>query len=140
MAKIPKSVYFRYLLMNLPGLIGFVLVLIIVGRLVYLPAWIFWVLAACWLAKDVVLFPFVWRSYEPNDSVAGASLAGKRGVVKTRLDPSGYIEVRGELWRAEQTSKGPPIEVGRTVLIQRMEGLTLFVKEDDPDGKPAGKK
>jgi membrane protein implicated in regulation of membrane protease activity len=101
MAKIPKSVYFRYLLMNLPGLIGFGLVLILIGRWVFMPGWLFWVLFACWVAKDVVFFPFVWRSFEPTDSVVGASLIGKGAVVKTRLDPGGYVEVRGELWMAE---------------------------------------
>jgi membrane protein implicated in regulation of membrane protease activity len=133
MGEIPKSVFLRYLLMNVPGLIGFVLVLIIVRHWVAFPGWLFWVLIGCWIAKDVVLFPFVWRAYEPNESAIGESLIGKVGIVKKRLDPFGYIQVRGELWRAECQGKGPPIEEGCAVRIRKMEGLTLYVVPEKVD-------
>ncbi|MEZ4598283.1 MAG: NfeD family protein [Syntrophotaleaceae bacterium] len=131
MGNIPKVAYLRYLLMNLPGMIGLILVLILIGHWISLPGWMFWLILGLWIAKDFLLFPFVWRSYLPTDSTDSASLAGQKGVVKKRLDPGGYIEVRGELWRAERMSPGPPVEVGRIVHIRRREGLSLFVTEDD---------
>ncbi|MBW2433859.1 MAG: NfeD family protein, partial [Deltaproteobacteria bacterium] len=51
------------------------------------------------------------------------------GVARDRLAPSGYVKIRGELWRAEKLGDGPPIEAGQAVQIIKMEGLTLFVKQ-----------
>jgi membrane protein implicated in regulation of membrane protease activity len=129
--KIPRSVYFRYILMNVPGLVGAVLVLIILQWWLVLPGWLFWVLIACWLVKDAVLFPFVWRAYEPNEASLSGNMVGKCGMVKKRLAPSGYVQVRGELWRAEKTGDGPPLEAGRLVRIHKIKGLTLHVVPDD---------
>jgi len=137
MKPIPKSissaVYLRYLLLNLPGLVGLVLVLIIIRQWFALPGWLFWVLIACWVVKDVVLFPFVWRAYEPNELTLTGSMVGKRGIVKTPLNPAGYVQVRGELWRAERAGGGPPIEVGRVVHVQQMAGLTLYVVPEEEE-------
>ncbi|MBN2429759.1 MAG: NfeD family protein [Deltaproteobacteria bacterium] len=132
--KIPHSVYPRYILMNLPGVAAFIAVLLIVGHWVVLPGWLFWVLVACWIAKEAVLFPFVWRAYEPNDASLTGALVGEYGIVKKRLAPSGYVQVRGELWRAERLDPGPPLEVDRLVRIEKMTGLTLYVVPDEGKG------
>jgi membrane protein implicated in regulation of membrane protease activity len=129
--KIPPSVYVRYTLLNLPGLAGFILVLVLVRQWLMLPGWLFWVLIAGWIAKDVVLLPFVWRAYDWDGSDGTATLVGERGITKKRLDPSGYIQVRGELWKAERIDAGPPIEAGRRVRIREMKGLTLYVVPDE---------
>jgi membrane protein implicated in regulation of membrane protease activity len=118
--------------MNLPGVAVFIAVLLIVQRWVEFPGWLFWVLIGCWIAKEVVLFPFVWRAYEPNEATLAGALVGECGIVKKRLAPSGYVQVRGELWRAERTDDGPPLEPGQIVYIHEMEGLTLYVV---PDGE-----
>jgi membrane-bound ClpP family serine protease len=47
------------------------------------------------------------------------------------LDPSGYIQVRGELWKAVRAGDGPPIEAGSLVRIHHREGLTLYVAPAD---------
>ncbi len=133
--KAAPTVYLRYILMNVPGMVGFMLVLIIIRHFVSLPLWLFWGLVACWVIKDAVLFPFVRRAYESDEASVTGSMVGKRGTVKTRLDPSGYIQVRGELWRAKRVGDGPPLEVGRHVLVQHMEGLTLYVIPEDAEEK-----
>ncbi len=129
--KIPRSVYSRYILMSLPGVAGFIVILIIVWWWVELPGWLFWLLVAFWIAKEAVLFPFVWRAYEPNDASLTGALVGECGLVKKRLAPSGYVQVRGELWRAERIDDGPPLEIEQLVRIEKMEGLTLYVVPDD---------
>ena len=131
LAKIPPSVYFRYVLQNLPGAVAFVVVLVVIEHWLDMPAWLFWVLVSCWIAKEVELVPFVWRAYEPNEASLAGALVGECGIVKKRLAPCGYVQVRGELWRAERIGKGPPLEVGGLVRIERMEGLTLYVVPDD---------
>jgi len=61
------------------------------------------------------------------------NMVGKRGIVSKRLDPSGYVQVYGELWRAEQLGDKPPVEEGRPVRVQKMEGLTLYVEPEDTE-------
>jgi membrane-bound serine protease (ClpP class) len=56
-------------------------------------------------------------------------MIGERGIAKERLAPAGYVQVHGELWRAEKIDDGPAIEMGQPVKIVKMEGLTLFVEQ-----------
>ena len=128
---IPRSVYIRYILLNLPGLAAVILVLIIIRYWVDLPVWLSVGIVAFWIIKDVLLFPFVWRSYDSERPGRSRSMIGQRGVARERLAPSGYVQVHGELWRAEKMGEDPPIEAGQPVQIVRMEGLTLYVKKLD---------
>jgi membrane-bound ClpP family serine protease len=47
------------------------------------------------------------------------------------LDPSGYIQIGGELWWAENLEAGSPIEIGHVVQVIKMKGLKLFVSFED---------
>lgn len=132
--RIPPRIYLRYILMNAPGLAAFILVLIILKRWFALPGWLVWSLVAAWIIKDALLFPVVWRAYDWNGPGGAAPMAGERGIVKERLDPSGYVQVRGELWRAERDGDGPPIEPGRPVRVRKRDGFTLYVTPDE-DGE-----
>jgi membrane-bound ClpP family serine protease len=85
-------------------------------------------LAGLWIAKYVFVFGFVWRAYDKPRSGDMTFLIGTQGIAEERLDPSGYIRVHGELWRAEMAGKTMVIEKGQPVLIERVYGLTLFVK------------
>jgi membrane protein implicated in regulation of membrane protease activity len=127
--KIPRPIYLRYILLNIPGLVAVILILIIIQHWVVLPAWLFWSIIGFWIIKDVVLFPVVWRAYDWERPGRSRSMVGAYGVARDRLAPSGYVKIRGELWRAEKLGDGPPIEAGQVVQIIKMEGLTLFVKQ-----------
>ena len=126
--EIPRSIYTRYILLNIPGLVAVILILIIIQYWVVLPLWLFWSIIGFWIIKDAVLFPFVWLAYDWNRPGRSRSMIGQRGMAKEQLSPSGYVQVQGELWRAEKIGDGPPIEAGQPVQIVRMEGLTLYVK------------
>ncbi len=130
---IPRPIYLRYILLNIPGLAAVILILIIIRHWVVLPVWLFWSIIAFWIIKDAVLFPVVWRAYDWEQSARSRSMIGERAVVKERLAPSGYVQVRGELWRAEKVGPEEPIEVGQPVQIVKMEGLTLFVEPRESD-------
>ena len=125
--KIPRPIYLRYILLNIPGLVAVILILIIIRHWVDLPAWLFWSIIGFWIIKDVVLFPVVWRAYDWERPGRSRSMIGERGVARDRLAPSGYVRVRGELWRAEKIGEGPPIEEGQPVRVKKIDGLTLFV-------------
>ena len=130
--KIPKPIYLRYTLLNIPGLAAVILILIIIQHWVVLPVWLFWSIIGFWIVKDVVLFPFVWRAYDWERSDRSRSMIGERGIAKERLAPKGYVQVRGELWRAEIIDGGPSIEMGQSVKIVKMDGLTLLVEHTEP--------
>ena len=131
--QIPKSIYIRYILLNIPGLAAVILILIIIQHWIALPVWLFLSITAVWVVKDMVLFPFVWRAYDSGIAGRSRSMVGERGIARERLAPAGYVLVRGELWRAEIIDDGPPVEMGQPVKIVKMDGLTLFVEPGKPD-------
>jgi membrane-bound serine protease (ClpP class) len=53
-------------------------------------------------------------------------LIGSHGVVRSRLDPIGFVFVKGALWRAH-TANDRPVEVGEEVVVEAIDGLTLTV-------------
>ena len=92
--QIPKPIYLRYILLNIPGLAAVILILIIIQHWVVLPVWLFWSIIGFWIVKDVVLFPFVWRAYDWERSDRSRSMIGEHGIAKERLAPKGYVQVR----------------------------------------------
>ena len=124
---IPGRIYLRYLLLMIPGVMVLFLFLMIVEHWVAMPAWLFWTVILLWLAKEVIIFPFVWQAHDPNRPGLSRTMIGARGIVKERLDPAGYIQVGGELWKAERIETERPIERGDYVRVVKMEGLKLFV-------------
>lgn len=117
----------KYVLLQLPGIAGFVLFLVLLRTWIALPGWLFWGAIAAWVAKDAVLYPFVWRAYDPPRP-GDHPLLGATGFANERLDPSGYITVRGELWKAVVSEDSPPVDKGRPVRVVAVDGLTLIVR------------
>ena len=118
----------RYILLQVPGTALLVLILIQLRNWFDLPAWSVWGLVAISVAKDVILFPFVWSAYDWDRQGEANSMVGRRGIVKERLAPSGLIQIRGELWKAKVVGGNPPIEKGEAVRVEEMRGLTLLVR------------
>jgi membrane protein implicated in regulation of membrane protease activity len=111
-------------LLQLPGLLALIFLLKLIQRWFAIPEWLFWTSIAIWVVKDAILFPFVWRAYysgRPEDE----KMRGARGIAKERLAPSGYVFVRGELWKAVLMKGSPPIEEGEGVLVHAKEGSHL---------------
>ncbi len=61
-----------------------------------------------------------------QSATASGALAGQTARVTKRLEPSGEVHVGGEFWAAEMVS-GAMAEMGDTVLVKSVEGLTLRV-------------
>jgi membrane protein implicated in regulation of membrane protease activity len=116
----------KYLLLQLPGAALFIIVLILMRRWTDLPAWLFWGLIVLWVGLDIVLFPFVRKAYEPQEG--GNPMIGAPGVVENRLSPSGFVRIKGELWKAHVPKGSMPIDRGETVRVRAVEGLTLIVE------------
>ena len=92
------------------------------------PRWLIWTVVAAWVAKDAVLYPFVWRSY---DAGASASLPYPRaGVAVERIDPHGRVRCSGELWRAELAPGARPVGIGEAVTVVARRRFTLLVEPE----------
>lgn len=128
---IPRRVYIRYGLLCLPGTAVLVLVLAIVQHWVPIPVWLWMTLILSWTAKEAILFPFVWRSYDSAHAEDLPTMVGRLGIARDRLAPSGYVRVNGELWKAETMNHTAPIEKNQPVRVKNIDGLKLFVEPDD---------
>lgn len=57
---------------------------------------------------------------------------GREAVVRSPLDPTGFVFIDGEYWSAE--SEEGKIERGERVVITEVKGLKLKVKKQQPEG------
>ena len=125
----------RYTLLQLPGYAVLVLLYVLVEQITDLPACIAWGVFGLWVLKDIVLFPFVGRYYDPGYEKDRFSMIGLQGVVNKPLTPTGAVRIRGELWKAEVLDPGNTVDIGRTVTVRRIRGLTLQVTPE-PQSDP----
>jgi membrane-bound ClpP family serine protease len=133
--KIPSRVYIRYGLLTIPGTLVLILVMVVVRNWVPIPFWLHGTLIFLWIAKEVILFPFIWRAYDHTRSEGSRSMIGERGLTRQSLAPAGYIRVQGELWKSEKMPEEPPIEKDKWVRIIKIEGLKLFVVPEKADDR-----
>jgi membrane-bound serine protease (ClpP class) len=125
-----------YALLQMPGIVLFALVLYLLRDWLDIPLWLMVLLVLLWIAKDAAIYPFVRHAYDMRAKSSAETMTGKKGRVKERLDPSGYVQLEGGLWRAEIRQGSAPIEAGKQVVVKGMNGLTLLV---EPAGEEKGK-
>jgi len=87
-----------------------------------------------WLIATVVIcitafFAFVIhraiRAHRRQASTGREELVGKSAVVKVALEPEGTVFLKGERWTA--ISESGQVKLGETVIITKVDGLTLYV-------------
>jgi membrane protein implicated in regulation of membrane protease activity len=130
-----SEVLLKYTLLQLPELAFLIIVIHYVQAWIQLPSWAIWLICLLWIAKDVILYPFVWRAYDWGGR-HGDGLIDEKGVARGDLSPLGYVEVRGELWRARLKDDRSSIQAGQHVRVLDRDGLTLTV--EPLEGPPAG--
>tara|TARA_B100000949_G_scaffold226223_1_gene231313 strand:+ start:511 stop:918 length:408 start_codon:yes stop_codon:yes gene_type:complete len=79
-----------------------------------------------WFVKDMALYPLLRTAYETDETPPVQRFIGECGMPIERLAPSGYVRIKGELWRAE--AEGDPIEPDVTVKVIGAKGLVLRVQ------------
>ena len=119
----------RYALLQIPGLVVLIIILILVVRVVNMPNALAWGIVIIWVLKDIILFPFVWRAYDSDSHEKSDPMIGLEGYAVDHLSPRGYIKVRGELWKAELTHKNAVVGKGEKVKVKEINGLTLIVTQ-----------
>ncbi len=133
-----SPVALRYLLFQLPGW-GFAWLGLYV-------AWRWWGLSSTLavslfgllLLKDLVVYPFVRDAYSerPSSMVGPERLIGAVAVTGEEIGTTGYLRIRGELWRAE-APPGTSIGPGVRVRVRQVRGLTAQIEALDDPPSPA---
>ena len=67
-----------------------------------------------------------------NTSMNNSAVLGKKGIVIKKIDkdnPVGQVKVNGELWSAIKSDKDKAINVGESVIIEKIDGVKLLVRK-----------
>ena len=123
-------VVLRYALLQIPFTALVLVILIWLRKWLDLPLWFICGLVGFLVIKDIALFPFVWRAYDPDSPTLTNRMEGARGIAINDLHPSGYVEVGAERWQAEVVEGSPFIKRGQRVKVREIRGLTLLVQLD----------
>ena len=118
----------RYALFQIPDLALLSLVLAVAVRWWDLPVRGALLLVACWVVKDVLMFPVTRVAFEPGGATPSDRLTGAEGIARESLDPRGYVRVGSELWRAAVRPEHAPVASGARVRVVGVRGLTLLVE------------
>ena len=124
------KIVLRYALLQIPFTALVVVALILLREWVDLPIWFICALVALLVIKDIALFPFVWRAYDPESPALTNQMEGAQGIAIEDLHPTGYVEIGAERWHAEVTGDDPSIRRGQRVRVHGIRGLTLLVQLD----------
>ena len=106
--------------------------------LVYLVLWAFKITMPLWFAIVIALllgtFVFITHkviipSFHKEQVTGSEGMIGMEGKVVEPLNPSGFVRVEGELWKAK--AAGEDIAAGEDVEILGLKKLTLEVKRKE---------
>ena len=123
-----RKLIIKYFLLQLPGYVLLICVIILIQKVVNVSAYAMWSAFGLWIAKDIVLFPFLGRYYDASYHKDRFSMIGQQGVVCKPLSPKGMVRIKGELWRAKALDPESTINMGKVVVVEKLKGLTLQVK------------
>jgi membrane-bound serine protease (ClpP class) len=113
-----------------------ILLLALVLALVFLPwPWSLAVIAGAASCEIAIVFFGIRYTRRRRSAVGVDRLIGASAEVVTALTPTGQVRLDGEIWRAHAEAG---VQVGDTVRIRSVEGLTLEV-EPAPVGSSASK-
>lgn len=118
----------RYILFQVPGWVLAAVLLVWLWPRTGLSVWAGLAVYGLWAVKDLALYPIVRSAYEGRAATGVERLVGTRGVARQRLDASGYVQIRGELWRAELADGAAPVDAGAAVEVSDAVGLVLTVR------------
>jgi len=125
---IPARVYVRYTLFQIPGLILAALLLWWLMQLFSIPPGYVSAFLGLWLLKDIIIFPFVWHSYDSKSRNVLEKMIGKTGIAVDDIDSAGYVRIGGEMWKAEILPGNRAVAKGEPVVVTGIDGLLLTVK------------
>jgi len=111
--------------------VGLGLAALVLSALVHwdvMAPWSAGVVLALLFAKDLILFPYVRKSYETSEPHGGASLLGAVARVDRALTPEGWVRVGAERWRARAADEAHDLAAGEYVEVREIDNLVLIVE------------
>lgn len=127
-ARLPgRRVLRRYALLQIPGQLFVLGLSLAAWKWLGAPAWLAIGAPLVWALKDALLYPLVWRAYEPDDAFAVGPI-GQLAVAEEALEPRGWARLGPELWRAELVRGAAPVARGAALRVVALEGLVLRVE------------
>jgi membrane protein implicated in regulation of membrane protease activity len=127
-----ERAFARYLTFQVPGWVLTACLAWWLAAKAGLPPWLAALGWALFVIKDFALYPWLRDAYAVGEPAPAALLVGKTGVARERIDPSGYVRVGAELWRAELAPGCAAIDTGAHVRVLEVQGLTLIVDPVEP--------
>jgi membrane protein implicated in regulation of membrane protease activity len=91
---------------------------------IYITWWILAILLAIELGISIFTYIMGRRALSKKLMYGPDAIIGSEGVVATVFNPTGYVKIRGELWKASCQSS---LKIGDEVVVTEMEGLKLMV-------------
>ncbi|HSR70769.1 MAG TPA: nodulation protein NfeD [Kiloniellales bacterium] len=82
----------------------------------------------------ILLMGYLWRAHRRPAVTGAAEVVGQRARVVEWAAGEGYVDTRGERWRARGTGTYAP---GDEVMVDRIDGLTLEISPADGDNEGA---
>ena len=76
----------------------------------------------------VFVFQYIIKSFKKNVITGKQELLEAEGIALESFDTKGFIRVRGERWQAISST---PIKKGDSVLIEKINGLLLTIKQKE---------
>ena len=117
----------RYVLSQVPGWALAALLLAALSRASLLGARTATAALIAWMAKDLLLYPLFRRAYEPGGASAAEQFVNAEALARHGFSREGWVDIHGELWRAELAPGEEPIHAGQRVRVRGVRGLTLLV-------------
>ena len=90
-----------------------------------IPLWGFISIVIAFLIYEIVTFRLGKRALDRKPVIWAKAVVGCCGKATTPLTPYGYVQVKGELWRA--LSSDEIIDKGDDIVVLEMDRLTLRV-------------
>ncbi len=131
MAKITKKIILKYTILQIPGLGLITLILYILSFFISIAQYVHIIILSIWIVKDIVMFPFVWRSFDSSSSDITRVMIGKTGTAKQDVHSEGYVIIGSEQWKAVPDATSATINKHDNIQVTDINGLTVTIKRID---------
>jgi len=77
-----------------------------------------------------------WKARRNKVLTGPAAMLGRNAVAITPLNPTGQIEIRGELWQASLLDRTAHLPAGASVVVRQVDALSLIVEASSTSPLP----
>ncbi|MEJ2544821.1 MAG: NfeD family protein [Calditrichaceae bacterium] len=126
--QINHKIIIRYSLFQVPTLIIVIFTVFTIDHWYELDNTVKIIIILSWIMKDIIIFPFVWKSYIRKDHDKSLDILKHVGIAVDNINPKGYVRINGEIWKAESVEPHESIIKGQSVEVVEINGLRLKVR------------